>query len=91
MHTNDDDADLGRLAESAEAGFDLSTWRQRPGRPSLDALAEGHSPRVAVRVPEALRYRVRVRAAAEGGNVSDVLRELLEAYPSGALTKTARR
>ena len=85
------DAALDRLAESAEAGLDLSTWRPRPGRPSLDAMAEGHSPRVEVRVPEALRDRVRVRAAAEGRNVSDVLRELLEAYASGAPTKIVRR
>ena len=64
------DADLDRLAESAEQCFDLSTWRPRPGRPSLDATAEGPSPRVEVRVPAALRDRVRKRAAAEGRNVS---------------------
>ena len=84
------DAALDRLAESAEEGLDLSTWRPRPGRPSLDATAEGPSPRVEVRVPAALRDRVRKRAAAEGRNVSDVLRELLEAYASGASAKIAR-
>lgn len=84
------DVDLDRLAESADQGFDLSTWRPRPGRPSLDATAGGHSPRVEVRVPEALRDQVRKRAAAEGRNVSDVLRELLEAYASGAPAKIAR-
>ena len=77
------DADLDLLAESAEQGFDLSSWRPQPGRPSLDAMAEGSSPRVEVRVPAALRDRVRKRAAAEGRNLSDVLRELLEAYASG--------
>jgi hypothetical protein len=84
------DDDLDRLAESAEQGFDLSTWRPRPGRPSLDATAEGHSPRVEVRVPAALRDRVRKRAVAEGRNVSDVLRELLEANASGAPAQIAR-
>jgi Ribbon-helix-helix protein, copG family len=84
------DADLDRLAERAELGFDLSTWRPRRGRPSLDATAEGHSPRVEVRVPAALRDRVRKRAAAEGRNLSDVLRELLEAYASGAPANSAR-
>jgi len=84
------DEDLDRLAERAEKGFDLTAWRPRPGRPSLDSTAEGHSPRVEVRVPKALRDRVRQRAAAEGRNVSDVLRELLEAYASGAPAKVAR-
>ncbi len=84
------DADLDRLADSVEQGFDLSTGRPRPGRPSLDATADGHSPRVEVRVPEALRDQVRKRAAAEGRNVSDVLRELLEAYTTGAPAKKTR-
>ena len=84
------DADLDLLAESAEQGFDLSSWRPRPGRPSLDATAEGSSPRVEVRVPAALRDRVRKRAAAEGRNLSDVLRELLEAYASGVPANSSR-
>jgi hypothetical protein len=84
------DADLDLLAESAEQGFDLSSWRPRPGRPSLDATAEGNSPRVEVRVPAALRDRVRKRAAADGRNLSDVLRELLEAYASGVTVNSSR-
>ncbi len=27
------DADLERIAARAEAGFDISAWRHRPGRP----------------------------------------------------------
>jgi hypothetical protein len=74
------DADLDRLAEEAEAGFDLSTWTPRPGRPSLSASPGVHSPRIVARVPEALHRRVSARAAAEGRSVSAVVRLLLEDY-----------
>jgi hypothetical protein len=73
-------ADLDRLAGEAEAGFDLSTWKPRPGRPSLSAQPGTHSPRIEARVPEALHRRVSARAAREGKTVSAVLRHLLEEY-----------
>ncbi len=73
-------ADLDRLADEAEAGFDLSTWKPRPGRPSLSAQPGTHSPRIEARVPEALHRRVSARAASEGKTVSAVLRHLLEEY-----------
>jgi len=74
------EADLDRLAEEAEAGFDLSTWTPRPGRPSLSASPGVHSPRIVARVPEALHRRVSARAASEGRSVSAVIRLLLEDY-----------
>jgi plasmid stability protein len=74
------DAELDRLATKAEAGFDLSAWRPRRGRPSLGGTAGEHAPRIAVRVPEALRDRARVRAATEGRSISEVVRSLLEEY-----------
>jgi CopG-like RHH_1 or ribbon-helix-helix domain, RHH_5 len=74
------DDDLDRLAEEAEAGFDLSTWTPRPGRPSLGASPGVHSPRIVARVPEALHKRVSARAAKEGRSVSAVVRLLLELY-----------
>ncbi len=74
------DADLERIAAKAEAGFDISAWRQRPGRPSLSTAATEHSPRIAVRIPEALRDDVVMRATAEGKNLSQVVRSLLEDY-----------
>ncbi|MGD0248269.1 MAG: ribbon-helix-helix protein, CopG family [Candidatus Limnocylindrales bacterium] len=75
------EADLERLAEEAERGFDLSTWKPRPGRPSLGAAAAGeHSPRIEARVPEPLHRRVVARAAKEGRSVSAVVRQLLEDY-----------
>ena len=72
--------DLDRLADEAEAGYDLSRWRPRRGRPFLDADAGGHAPRISVRVPASLRDRTAARAATEGRSMSDVLRSLLEEY-----------
>ena len=84
------DADLGRMAAEAEAGFDLSTWKRRAGRPSLrEANSGAHSPRITTRVPEELRARVASRASSEGKSVSAVMRNLLEAY--AAEDSVARR
>lgn len=74
------DKDIESLADRVDEGIDLSTWQPRRGRPSLDAYGREHSPRIAVRVPEALNDRVRTRAAREGRSVSDVVRGLLEEY-----------
>lgn len=74
------DEDLDRLADEAEAGYDLSRWRPRRGRPFLDPIAGEHSPRISVRVPAVLRDRAAARAASEGRSVSDVVRGLLEEY-----------
>jgi len=71
----------GRVAEEAEAGYDLSTWKPRRGRPALAVGAAGdHSPRIATRVPEPLRADLERYASAEGKNVSQVLRGLVEDY-----------
>ena len=74
------EADIEALADEFERGVDLSTWVPRPGRPSLGATPGEHSPRIAVRVPVELHRRVHARADAEGRNVSQVLRDLLEGY-----------
>jgi predicted DNA binding CopG/RHH family protein len=74
------DADLDRMAVDTEAGYDLSTWKRRAGRPSLSANANAHSPRITTRVPEELRAKVASRASSEGKSVSAVMRSLLEVY-----------
>jgi hypothetical protein len=75
------EADLERFADEAEVGYDLSTWKRRPGRPPLNVGGSGaHSPRVAVRVPESLRSELERCAADEGKSVSEVLRRLVEDY-----------
>jgi len=73
------EADLERMADEAERGFDLSTWRHSRGRPALEAGSTA-SPRIAVRLPGSLHRRVTSRAAAEGRSVSQVVRDLLEGY-----------
>lgn len=77
------EADVERLADEFEVGFDLSTWEPRPGRPRLDPNAADHAPRIAVRVPASLHARVASRAAAEGRSVSQVVRALLDEYVRG--------
>jgi len=85
------DEDLDRMAAEAEAGFDLSTWTPRRGRPPLDIESAGsHAPRLATRVPQRLHDDV-VRLAAEDGlSVSEVLRGLLESYVQGRSTRRAK-
>lgn len=86
------DEDLEHLADEAEQGYDLSTWRSRTGRPSLDAGSTEHSPRVTVRIPAPLRDRVVAKAARERRTVSEVLRGLLEKYaPDPAAAPGPRR
>jgi predicted HicB family RNase H-like nuclease len=74
------DADTERLADEFEAGFDLSTWTPRPGRPRLEPNSTAPAPRIAVRVPVSLHRRVTSRAAEEGESVSRVVRRLLQEY-----------
>lgn len=74
------DADIERLADEAERGFDLSKWRHSRGRRPLEAGATEHSPRIAVRVPKTLHRKASARASAEGRTLSDVVRELLWTY-----------
>ena len=85
------EADIERLADRLDKGIDLTAWQPRRGRPSLDADGREHSPRIAIRVPEALNDRVRTRAAGEGRSVSDVVRGLLEEYaPATHATRAPR-
>lgn len=76
--------DIDALADRAEHGFDLSTWKPRRGRPPLDPAREAHAPRIAVRVPSDIHRRVVARAASEGRSISEVVRDLLERYAGGA-------
>lgn len=75
------EADIERLADEAERGFDLSTWRHKRGRRPLgDRGRQGHSPRLAVRIPEELRREATEQAAKEGRTISQVVRQLLAGY-----------
>jgi predicted HicB family RNase H-like nuclease len=82
--------DIERLADEAERGYDLSKWVHKLGRPPLEAGTEHESPRIAVRVPASLHRRAVSKAAAEGRSLSEVVRDLLEAY-AGAVNSSSRR
>ena len=74
------EAEIRRLADRAEGGLDVEAWKPRRGRPPLDAASPGHAPRVAARVSAPLYARATARAAREGRTMSEVIRDLLEAY-----------
>ena len=76
--------DIERLAAEVAEGLDLSGWKTRRGRPPLDAAADAHAPRIAVRVPRDVHSRVVARATREGRSISEVVRDLLEGYASEA-------
>jgi predicted HicB family RNase H-like nuclease len=76
--------DIDRLAATVNKGLDLSGWRARRRRPPLDAAADAHAPRIAVRVPREVHRRVVARAAREGRSISEVVRDLLEGYAGEA-------
>jgi hypothetical protein len=67
-----------RLADEAEAGYDL-TPSKRVGRKSL-AGADGMSPRVNFRMTAELQARAQALAEKEGKTISEIAREALEQY-----------
>lgn len=68
---------IERLAERAEAGFDLAPSAGRGGRPSLGT---GASPRVQFRVDAATFEALLARARAEDRGVSEIARDALKCY-----------
>ena len=76
--------DLDALADKAERGLDLSTWKPRRGRPPLGAEHGQPSPRIAVRLPRSLYDRVADRATRERKSMSEVVRDLLAVYVADA-------
>jgi len=67
-------ADAEALADELE-----SAPPRGRGRPSLTGVNQD-SPQIAVRVSPALRERLQSRAEREGKNLSEVVRDALEAY-----------
>lgn len=74
-----DSAAIKKLAEEAEAGYDLSRAKRKTrGRPSLSA--SGVSPTVQVRLDADLAVALRKRAKKENRSLSDIAREALRSY-----------
>lgn len=68
---------LGRLAEEAEVGLDVTKVRRRPGRP---AMGSGPAESLPVRLDPELRQALDDRAAADASTASEVVREALRRY-----------
>lgn len=75
------DEEIQALADEAEAGYDVSKLRRRPGRPSLGTAAADVFP---VRLDPELRAALEARAQRDDTNASDVVRTALRAYLSVA-------
>ena len=74
---------LARLAEKAEAGFDLGGLPPRPpGRPRIGSAPADS---LSVRFPPELRHQLRQRAEAEHVSEADVIRRAVAEH----LTHTA--
>ncbi|MFY9487349.1 MAG: CopG family transcriptional regulator [Solirubrobacterales bacterium] len=70
---------LEQLANEAEAGLDLDTWKRvRRGRPSLGK--SGQSPRLQIRLDEDLSQALHDRAEKENRSISEISREALRKY-----------
>ena len=68
---------LAELAREAEAGFDVTKLKRRPGRP---AMGSGPAETLPVRLDPELRTALDHRAAADNTTASDVVREALRRY-----------
>ena len=71
------DAVLEQMAAEAEAGYDISEIRRRPGRP---AMGSGPASVLPVRLDPELRSALDERVAADHSSASEVVREALRMY-----------
>ena len=65
---------IAQAVAEAEAGYDISTLRRRPGRPSM---GDGPAAVLPVRLDPELRRALDARAEAEDTTVSAVVRDAL--------------
>ena len=72
-----DDAMIERLADEAEAGFEVSQLIERRGRRGRPALGDGPSMVESVRLSPDLKQRLVDRARTDDVSVSDVIRDAL--------------
>jgi hypothetical protein len=71
------DADIERLADEAEAGYDIATLRPRGGRP---AMGSGPAEVVPVRLDPELRAAVEARATLDDTTTSEIIRQALRTF-----------
>lgn len=70
---------LDRMAAEAEAGYDISTLRVRPG-PGRPRMGSAPAEVVPIRMDPELKQAVIVRAEIEETSVSEIVREALRQY-----------
>ena len=71
------DHEIEAMADEAEAGYDLSKLKRRPGRPTLGSAAAEVFP---VRLEPELRAALEARATTDETTASDIVRNALRAY-----------
>lgn len=75
-----DEDRLDRLADEAEAGYDVDEIVARPGRRGRPALGSGPSTVESVRLDPELKDSLSRRAARDGVPVSEVIRAALRSH-----------
>ena len=78
------DALIEKLADEAEAGYDIEEMRGRRGKRGRPALGSGPSTVESVRLDPELKERLAQRAEADGMPVSEVIREALRHHLDAA-------
>jgi hypothetical protein len=74
------DAEVQRLADEAERGYDLGALVARRGKRGRPALGSGPASVESVRLDPELRDRLAERANADGTTPSEIIRKALRAY-----------
>ncbi|MDQ1445850.1 MAG: hypothetical protein QOI20_2314 [Acidimicrobiaceae bacterium] len=74
------DADLKRLADEAEAGYDVDELMARRGKRGRPTLGSAPASVESVRLDPELRDALASRADAEGTSTSEVIRQALREY-----------
>jgi uncharacterized protein (DUF4415 family) len=74
------DADVERLADEAEHGYDVDALVARRGKRGRPALGSGPASVESVRLDPELRDRLAERAEADGTTASEIIRQALRDY-----------
>jgi hypothetical protein len=74
------DADLQRLADEAESGFDVEALRARRGKRGRPSLGSAPASVESVRLDPELRDHLAKRAEADGMTTSEIIRQALHDY-----------
>ena len=73
-------ADIERMADEAERGYDVDGLRARPRGRGRPMIGEAPSEVVPVRLDPALRQAVEARAEADDTTASDIIRQALRKF-----------